>query len=97
MSQVKVLMGRIYVEAKRGGAVWVPYKTLIGYGIGNRVIVGSRGVQVHMSQEFESHQAAVDAAKARATEIIKGKYGDASNVSWDVVEERVPHSFAVKP
>jgi hypothetical protein len=79
------ILGRIYVEGRRGGTEWVPYKTLIGYGVGNRVIIGSRGEQLYTGQEYSSQQAAVEAAKVRASEIVRAKFGEDAEVRWDVV------------
>lgn len=90
MPDTKHIIGRIYVEGRRSGAEWVPYKTLIGYGVGNRVIIGSRGEQLYTDQEYSSRQAAVDAAKVRASEIIHAKFGEDAEIRWNVVEEGVP-------
>jgi hypothetical protein len=90
MPDTKKVIARIYVEGRRGGTAWVPYKTLIGYGIGNRVIIGSRGEHFYMNQEFSSRQSAVDAAKTRAREVVQKKFSEAGEIRWDVVEEGVP-------
>jgi hypothetical protein len=77
----------IFVEERNDGMVWVPYKTLVGYGVETRVIIGSRGEQLYTDQEYSSRQAAVDAAKGRASEIIHAKFGEDREIRWDVVEE----------
>ena len=86
----KNLIGRIYIEERPGGTAWVPYKTLIGYGIGNRVLIASHGEQFYMQEEYHSADAAIEAAKTRSTAIIKEKFGDIAHVQWDVVEEGQP-------
>jgi hypothetical protein len=92
----KNLIGRIYIE-ERPGTGWVPYKTLIGYGIGNRVLVASRGEQFYMEKEYRSQEAAIEAAKTRASAMIKSKFGDIEEIRWDVVEERQPGCTRADP
>ena len=95
MKDEKRITCQIFVEERNDGTVWVPYKTLIGHGIGNRVIIGSRGELFYMNQEFSGRDAAVGAAKERAWETIRSKFGDAepADIDWDIVHEGVP-SFA---
>jgi hypothetical protein len=87
MRGTEKVVARIYVEGSRGGLPWVPYNTLIGYGIGNRVIIGSRGEHFYMNQEFSNRQSAIDAAKAKAREVVQAKFAEAGEIRWDVVEE----------
>lgn len=92
MKDGKRVRCQIFVEEKNGGTLWVPYKTLIGYGVGNRVILGVRGDYLYTDLEFASREAAVDEAKRRAWERIQVKFPDAGeqHIEWDVVQERAP-------
>lgn len=83
---------QIFVEEREGGTLYVPYKTLIGYGVGNRVILGGRGDHLYTDLEFTSREAAVDEAERRAWERIQEKFPDArkQDIEWDVVQERAP-------
>jgi hypothetical protein len=82
---------QIFIEQRRGGTVWVPYKILIGYAVGNRVIIGSKGEQLTFNQAFATRDAAEDAAKRRAWETIREKFPAVQRheVGWDLVMEGI--------
>jgi len=82
---------QIFIEQRSGGTVWVPYKTLIGYGVGNRVIIGSKGEHLNMSEAFATRDAAEDAAKRHAWETIQEKFPVVRHdeVEWDLVVEGI--------
>lgn len=93
----KKVMGRTFIEERRHGTVWVPYKTMIGYGIGNRVIIGSLGEYVHEGAEFGNKEHAIDAAKAKARAVIAAKFPGITDedIEWDIVDEAAPLPIAV--
>jgi len=86
----KRLRAQIYVHENQGGDHCVPYKTLIGHGIGNRVIIAGTGEQVYCGQGFVSVNAAVDEAKRRAWATIEKNFPeiDKQEIIWDVVHEQ---------
>jgi hypothetical protein len=88
MSSSRTMKGRIYVVETRNGRAWVPYKTLIGHAIGNRMVIGSVGDQFCLDQEYATRQTAIEAAKTKAREVFPMLLVE--DIEWDVVEERVP-------
>jgi hypothetical protein len=89
---------RIFVEERNDGMVWVPYKTLIGYTIRNRPIIGRLWEQVYCAEEFASKAEAVAEAKRLAEIRIMELFGyveEAENV-WEVVHERGPELVMAK-
>lgn len=56
----------LYVHQYGSPPVWVPYKTLIGYGRGQQLIIDDAGEQLYSTQEFETREAAVGHACAEA-------------------------------
>ena len=83
---------QIFIEERDGGAVWVPYKTLIGYRLGNRVFIRSYGEQLYSDQEFASKDEAIDQAKTNAWETVRLKFHgvDKEDIDWDVRQESAP-------
>ena len=84
------LRAQIFVHESQNGEHCVPYKTLIGYGIGNRVIVDGAGEHLYCGQVFESVKRDADEAKRRAWKTIKKKFPhvEEHTIIWDVVLER---------
>ncbi|MGD9727197.1 MAG: hypothetical protein AB7V39_12505 [Nitrospiraceae bacterium] len=70
----------------------MPYKTLIGYRLGNRVFIRSYGEQLYCDDEFASKDDAINRAKTNALDIVKVKFRnvDENDIHWDVREERAP-------
>ena len=66
---------RIFVEEWNDGMVWVPYKTLIGYRIRNRPIIGRLWETIYASDEFASKTEAVEKAKNEAGVRIMELFG----------------------
>lgn len=93
----KKVMCRIFIEKRKHGTVWVPYKTLMGYGIGNRVIIGSRGEHVYGGAECGIREHAIEAAKAKAREVIAAKFDGVAeeDIEWHIVDEAAPLPIAV--
>ena len=83
---------QIFIEERDNGAVWGPYKTLIGYRLGNRVFIRSYGEQLYCDDEFASRDDAINRAKMNALDTVKMKFRSVSedDVDWDVREERAP-------
>ena len=83
---------QIFIEERDNGAVWGPYKTLIGYRLGNRVFIRSYGEQLYCDDEFASRDDAINRAKMNALDIVKVKFPsvDENDIDWDVREERAP-------
>ena len=83
---------QIFIEERDGGSVWVPYKTLIGYRLGNRVFIRSYGEQLYCDQEFASKDEAIDQAKTNAWETVRLKFHcvDKEDIDWDVRQESAP-------
>jgi hypothetical protein len=96
-NMLKKLRGRIFVEERNDGMVWVPYKTLISHTIRGRAIIGFPGEQVHRFEEFETKTDAVEAAKRRAWIRLVELFGeiDEVEIAWEVVHERGPELVAV--
>jgi hypothetical protein len=88
---------RIFVEERNDGMVWVPYKTLIGYTIRNRPIIGRLWEQVYCAEEFASKAEAVAEAKRLAEIRIMEMFGhvDEAEIEWEVRHERGPELVAV--
>lgn len=88
MKNRKNIRAQIFIHKSRNGEICVPY-TLIGYGIGNRVIVDDAGEHLYCAQEFEDVDVAVDEAKRRASETIDKKFPhiEERQIIWDVVLE----------
>ena len=83
---------QIFVENRDDGAVWVPYRTLIGYQIGNRVLISSHGEQIYSDEEFSKKDEAINRAKTNAWETVRSKFhgvGEA-DIHWNIREERAP-------
>lgn len=81
---------QIFVHESQNGKHCVPYKTLIGYGIGNRVIVDGAGEHLYSGQVFGSVKTAADEAKEKALKTIKKNFPhvEEHTIVWDVVLER---------
>ena len=82
---------QIFIEQRGRGTLWVPYKTLIGYGMGNRVTIASKGEHLYSSETFATRGAAEEAAKRRAWDTIRTKFPSVRHdeVDWDLVTEGV--------
>jgi hypothetical protein len=80
---------QIFIAQRGGGTVWVPYKTLIGYGTGNRVLIGSKGEYLYSSEQFATRGAAEEAARQRAWDTIRRKFPSVRHdeVEWHLVAE----------
>ena len=89
MKNRRNIRAQIFVHQSQNGEICVPYKTLIGYGIGNRVIVDGTGEHLYCAQEIEDVDSAVDEAKRRARETIDKKFPHVGErqIIWDVVLE----------
>ncbi|HSF10877.1 MAG TPA: hypothetical protein VLA60_15805 [Nitrospirales bacterium] len=93
---IMTMKNRIYVRAQifvhesQNGEYCIPYKTLIGYGIGNRVIVDGAGEHLYCGQVFESMETAANEAKRNALKTMKKKFPhvEEQRIIWDVVPER---------
>ena len=90
-TEVAELRCQIFIEQRGGGTVWAPYKTLISYGAGNRVIIGSKGGHLSSSEAFATRGAAEEAAKQTAWRTIREKFPAVrqDEVGWDLVAEGV--------
>jgi hypothetical protein len=88
----KKIRVRIFVEERNLGRVWVPYKTLIGYTIPNRPILGRLWEQLYGFEEFPSRTEAIEAARRRAWVKILELFGHVDNtiVEWEVIHEHGP-------
>lgn len=83
---------QVFLERRRSGEIWVPYKTFIGFRRGRWVVIADRAEHLYDTREFDSRDAAVSAASRRARAMIGGKfpeYGE-EDLDWDVVEEGSP-------
>ena len=60
------LRAHLYVHQYGSPAVWVPYKTLIGYGRGHHLIIDDIGEHIYETREFGTLDAAVEYARAEA-------------------------------
>ena len=88
----RTVICQIFVEERDAGAVWVPYKTLIGYQVGNRVLIHSYGEQIYSDEEFSKKDEAINRAKANAWETVRSKFHGVGqmDIDWDIREERAP-------
>ena len=88
---------RIFVEEWNDGMVWVPYKTLIGYRIRNRPIIGRLWETIYASDEFASKTDAVEKAKNEAGVRIMELFGHVkdADTEWEVIHERGPERVEV--
>ena len=88
----KSVICQIFIEERDDGAVWAPYKTLIGYRVGNRVFIRSYGEQIYSNDEFPNKDEAVDSAKTNAWEIVRSKFHGVRkhDIDWDIRQERAP-------
>jgi hypothetical protein len=88
---------RVFVEERNFGKVWVPYKTLIGYTIPNRPILGRLWEQLYGFDEFPSRTEAVEQARRQAWIRILELFGPVENTTleWEVIHERGPNLVAI--
>ena len=88
---------RVFVEERSHGTVWVPYKTLIGYTIPNRPIIGRVWEQLYGCEEFSTRIEAVEQAERQARIRIFELFGPQENTSleWEVIHERGPNVVAI--
>ena len=93
----KKLRIRIFVEERNRGMVWVPYKTLIGYRIRNRPIIGRLWETIYASDEFASKTEAVEKAKGEAGVRIMELFGHVkdADTEWEVIHECGPKRVEV--
>lgn len=83
---------QIFIEERDDGTVWAPYKTLIGYRVGNRVFIRSYGEQIYSNEEFPNKDEAVDSAKMNAWETVRSKFHGVGkdDIDWDIRQESAP-------
>lgn len=83
----------LYVHQYGSPPVWVPYKTLIGYGRGEQLIIDDVGEQLYSTQEFETREAAMDYARAEANHTIREKFSHVPQdvIQWKIIEESAQH------
>jgi hypothetical protein len=88
------LQVRTFVDERNDGMVWVPYKTLIGYNIPNRPIIGRLWEDMSCIEEFASKDEAVKEAKRQAWVRILELFGhvEQAEVEWEVIHNR-HHTF----
>ena len=88
---------RVFVEERNHGTVWVPYKTLIGYTIPNRPIIGRLWEQLYGSDELPSRTEAIEEARRQAWIRIFELFGpvENTNLEWEVIHERGPNLVAI--
>ena len=93
----KRILIRIFVEERKLGKVWVPYKTLIGYTIPNRPILGRLWEQLYGFDEFPSRPEAIEAARRRAWIRVLELFGPVENtiLEWEVIHEHGPCLVAI--
>jgi hypothetical protein len=77
---------RMFLHEADGGG-WVPYKTLIGPAVGNRVIIGSRGTALYTDTAYETREEAVKAAAERAREVINAHGWEADLIPMEIISE----------
>jgi hypothetical protein len=80
---------QLYVHQYGSPPVWVPYKTLIGYGRGDHLIIDDVGEHLYGTQEFHTKDAAVEHARAEANNRIMEKFPHAHQheIQWKIIEE----------
>jgi hypothetical protein len=88
---------RVFVEERNHGMVWVPYKTLIGYTLPNRPIIGRLWEQLYGSDELPSRTEAIEKARRQACVRILELFGpvENANLEWEVIHERGPNLVAI--
>ena len=79
----------IYLNHSGSPSVWVPYKTLIGYGRGDHLIIDDVGEQLYGTQGFDTKEAAWKQAQTEAQRRIMEKFPNIpdSHIEWKVIEE----------
>ncbi len=79
----------LYVHQYGTPAVWVPYKTLIGYGRGNHLIIDDIGEHLYETQKFGTQDAAVEYARKEAKKRILEKFPHVpeKEIQWQTIEE----------
>src|SRR5690242_5368638 len=80
---------RLFVEERNEGMVCVPYKTLIGYTMRNRPIIGRLSEQISGSEEIASKAAAVEKAGGESESRIMELFGhvEEADTEWEVIHE----------
>ena len=93
----KKLRVRIFIGERNRGMVWVPYKTLIGYTIRNRPIIGRLWETIYASDEFASKTEAIEKAKGEAGVRIMELFGhvNGADTEWEVIHECGPERVEV--
>jgi hypothetical protein len=88
---------RIFVEERNEGMDWVPYKTLIGYNVANRPILGRLWEAVYCVKEFASKAEALEEAIRLAWIRILELFGhvEEAETAWEVIHERGPERIGV--
>ena len=88
---------RMFVEERNGGMDWVPYKTLIGYNVANRPILGRLCEAVYCVKEFASKAEALEEAIRLAWIKILELFGhvEEAETAWEVIHERGPERIGV--
>lgn len=83
------LLVHIYLNPSGSPPVWVPYKTLIGYGRGDHLIIDDVGEQLYDTQNFNTKEAAWKRAQTEAQKRIMEKFPNVpeSHIEWKVIEE----------
>ena len=83
------LRAHLYVHQYGSPAVWVPYKTLIGYGRGHHLIIDDIGEHIYETREFGTLDAAVEYARAEAKKRIQEKFPHVPvhEIQWQSIEE----------
>jgi len=82
---------QIYIEQRDGGTVWVPCKTLIGYGRAGRFGSRNEADALYSGKEFPTLGSAVDAAEQHALHVIHENHPSVrrDDVDWCLVSEEV--------
>ena len=93
----KKLLVPIFIEERNEGMDWVPYKTLIGYNVANRPIIGRLWEPVYCVKEFASKAEALEEAVGLAWIRILELFGhvEGAETAWEVIHERGPKKIAV--
>jgi hypothetical protein len=73
---------QIFIEQRDGGTAWIPWKTVIEYGLHNRVNIDSQGDVRFSGEAFATLGSAMEATQQRALRIIQEKH---PNVRKDAV------------
>jgi hypothetical protein len=79
----------VYVNHYGSPSVWEPYKTLIGYGRGDHLIIDDVGEQLYGTQGFDTKEAAMRQAQIEALKRILEKFPNVpeSRIEWKFIEE----------